>query len=132
MKRSTFVTAAALAFAVSAPLLGMTTAPAFAQDWADDADHEGNWHQDRRERLMDLLQERRDRRSEIMDMLRERRDRRAEIMDMLRERRDRREALADLIRERRGSEGECYFTTRSLSDENRDFLIIVRRRVCPD
>jgi hypothetical protein len=41
-----------------------------------------------------------------------------------------RERLADL---RRGREGEnCFFITRSIRDEDRDFFALVRRRVCRD
>jgi hypothetical protein len=45
-----------------------------------------------------------------------------------------RERIAERIAERRhgGEEGECYFLTRSLRDEDGDFLVIVRRRVCRD
>jgi len=35
-------------------------------------------------------------------------------------------------RRRGGEEGDCYFLTRSLRDEDGDFLVIVRRRVCRD
>lgn len=135
MKRLSFVTATALVLAASAPLLSMTIAPASAQEWADDegGDHGGDWRQDRREHLMDMLRERRDRRSELMDMLQERRDRRMDLVDLLRERRDRRDELLDLIRERRGfGEGQCFFSTRSLANEDRDFVIIVRRKICND
>jgi hypothetical protein len=41
-----------------------------------------------------------------------------------------RERFADL---RRGREGEnCFFITRSIRDEDRDFFALVRRRVCRD
>jgi hypothetical protein len=51
-----------------------------------------------------------------------------------------RERIAERIAERRhggeegrgGEAGECYFLTRSLRDEDGDFLVIVRRRVCRD
>ncbi|MGO4571447.1 hypothetical protein [Microvirga sp. 2TAF3] len=135
MKRLPFVAAIALAFAFSAPLIGVTASSASAQGWSDEdgGDGGGNWRQERRGQIMDMLQNRRDRRAELMDMLQNRRDRRAELMDMLQERGGRRGELLDLIRERRGlSQGGCYFVTRSLADEERDFVIMVRRRVCDD
>jgi hypothetical protein len=42
--------------------------------------------------------------------------------------------IAERIAERRrgGEEGDCYFLTRSLRDEDGDLLVLVRRRVCRD
>jgi hypothetical protein len=42
--------------------------------------------------------------------------------------------LAERLAERHGGGegGGCYFLTRSLSDEDRDFILIIRRRVCRD
>jgi hypothetical protein len=106
---------------------------------------------DRRDLLLDLLRERRDRRGELLDLLRERRDWRDEIMDLIGDRGDLRgrlrarvaerfgeDGLRGRLRERiaerlgAGDEGNCYFLTRSLRDEDRSLLVIVRRRVCRD
>jgi hypothetical protein len=107
---------------------------------------------DRRDMLLDLIQERRDRRDEVMDLLNERMDRRDELREFLRYhprlREHLRERLAsrwddedegdgdwrgrlrDRLAERRG--GDCYFLTRSLRNEDRSLLVVVRRRICRD
>jgi hypothetical protein len=50
-----------------------------------------------------------------------------------------RERLAERIAERRRGyerrgleEGECFFLTRSLRDEDGDVFVLIRRRVCPE
>jgi hypothetical protein len=45
-----------------------------------------------------------------------------------------RERTAEPLAERRGSgeEEDCYFLTRSLQDQDGDFVVLVRRRVCRD
>jgi hypothetical protein len=117
-----------------------------------------NWvrdHPDRRDMLIDLLQERRDRRAERMDRRERLRERvssrwdddedeslqgRGDLRDRLRERlSSRREDEEDgsrhgRLRERLAEKhgGNCYFLTRSLRDEDRTLLVVVRRRVCRD
>jgi hypothetical protein len=107
----------------------------------------------RRDTLRDLLGARMQRREELRDLISELRDSddglreriRGRVRERLRERfadegdedggghglRGRlRERLADV---RRGWDGEnCYFITRSIRDEDRDFFALVRRRVCRD
>ena len=125
------------------------------RDWVGD-------NPDRRDMLMNLLQNRRDRRAEVMDRRHDRMDRRdrlrerianrgdddedgswrdrGDLRDRLRERLSsrgdneedgsQRGRLRERLAERRG--GDCYLLTRSLRDEDRTLLVIVRRRVCPD
>jgi hypothetical protein len=127
------------------PVLYTTMTPAFAQE-RDDGD-EGISRSELRELLMDRLQRRQERRDELLGLLEERSERRSELMDLLRERSERRGKLLDLPadREREGrpgrlrrmmseseERGECLFLTRSLRDADGDFLILVRRRICPD
>lgn len=116
---------------------------------------------DRRDMLIDLLQERRERRADLMDRVDDRMDRRERLRERIssrwededggsRDRGDLRERLRERISsrgddeedgtlrgrlrerlaERRG--GTCYFLTRSLRDEDRTLLVVVRRRVCRD
>jgi hypothetical protein len=100
--------------------------------------------------LRDLLRDRIRTREDLQDLiadLRERQDMRGRMRERIgnwREREDDegeegwhgslRKRLAERMAERRhgGDEGECYFLTRSLRDEDGDFLVIVRRRVCGD
>jgi hypothetical protein len=85
--------------------------------------------QELRDRLMDLLEERSERRGKLLDLLKERSERRGELLDLLEERGrgGRLGRLRKLVAER----GECVFLTRSLRDADGDFLILVRRRICP-
>lgn len=108
---------------------------------------------DRREALMDLVRARAEARDDDWD----RGDLRERLREGLRERfaerhgedgwhrgfRERfagrfgedgwRHRLRERIAERRGGEeGDCYFLTRSLRDEDGDFLVVVRRRICRD
>jgi hypothetical protein len=151
MTRPSIIVASVLTLIAFPLLLGVTTTPASAQEqeqeWSE-SDLSGG---DLRDLLTDWVHERRDRRDMLMDLLQERRDRRAELMDRLHDRRDLRERLRERISnrwededddggwrgrlrerlaERRG--GNCYFLTRSLRDEDRSLLVIVRRRVCRD
>jgi hypothetical protein len=117
---------------------------------------------DRRDMLMDLLQERRDRRAELMDRVQDRSDQRDRLRERITSRLDddedgswrHRGDLRDRLRERTSSRfddgedgswrgrlrerlaetrgGNCYFLTRSLRDEDRTLLVVVRRRVCRD
>ena len=117
---------------------------------------------DRRDMLIDLLQERRDDRAELMDRLHDRMDRCDRLRERIssrwddeedgswRSRGDLRDRLRERISSRRGEEedgswrgrlrerlaerhgGNCYFLTRSLRDEDRTLLVVVRRRVCRD
>jgi hypothetical protein len=125
------------------------------RDWVGD-------NPDRRDMLMDLIQERRDRRAEHMDRLHDRMDRRDRLRERISSRWDDDEDgtwrgrgdLRDRLRERLSSRGEddedgsrrgrlrerlaetrggnCYILTRSLRDEDRTLLVVVRRRVCRD
>ncbi|MFL4990713.1 MAG: hypothetical protein ACJ8DV_05410 [Microvirga sp.] len=119
-----------------------------------------NWvrdRPDRRDMLMDLLEDRQDRRAETMDRMHDRMDRRDRLRERISNREDddedgswrdrlrerissrgydeeggsRRGRLRERLAERHGG-GDCYFLTRSLRDEDRTLLVIVRRRVCPD
>lgn len=57
------------------------------------------------------------------------------LRERLRERgRERlRERIGERFAERRGDDdGRCFFLTRVLRSEDRDFLVLVRRRVCRD
>jgi len=125
------------------------------RDWVRD-------NPDRRDMLLELLQNRRDRRAETMDRIHDRMDRRVRLREQISNREDDDEDgswrdrgdLRDRLRERISSRGydeeggslrgrlrerlaerrgeDCYFFTRSLRDEDRTLLVIVRRRVCPD
>jgi hypothetical protein len=149
MTRLPLITAAVLAIAASAPVVCTTTNPASAQGWHDEGWHDGGGEIDRDlgDLLRDRIQTREDMRDFIVDLLRDRPDLRARLRERIRDRRDRdeddndggwrsgmRERLAERIAERRhgGEEGECYFLTRSLRDEDGDFLVIIRRRICRD
>lgn len=143
MTRLPLVAAAVLAISASAPLICATTSPASAQGWRD-----RGWH-DRddmdgglRELLRDRIRTREDLRDFIGDVLRDREDLRGRLRERMGREEDEddggwrgrfRERLGERIAERRrGREGDCYFLTRSLRDEDGDFLIIVRRRMCRD
>jgi hypothetical protein len=145
MTRLSVIAAAVLAIAASAPVICATTSPASAQGWRD---RDGEMDRDLRDLLRDRIRTREDLRDLIADILRDR----AELRERLRERvghwRDRdednendmgwrsrlRERLAERMAEHHhgADEGECLFLTRSLRDEDGDFLIVVRRRVCRD
>jgi hypothetical protein len=149
MTRSSIIVASVFTILTLPPLVATMTTPASAQEseWSDSdmsdsnlRDLLGNWvrdRPDRRDMLMDLLQERRDRRAELMDRLRDRMDRRDRLRERISSRWDDddedespRGRLRERLAERHG--GNCYFLTRSLRDEDRTLLVIVRRRVCRD
>jgi hypothetical protein len=152
MTKLPVIATTALALFVSTPLLCTTATPASAHDWSDQDEGVSG---DLRDRLMDRLEARRERRELIRDLLQERRDRRDGMEDLLGDRGEARDRLRDRLRERlagdddnfrdrqrgrlreriaerRESRGECYFVTRSIRDEDGDFLAVVRRRVCRD
>jgi hypothetical protein len=155
MARLPVIAAAVFAVAASAPVICTTTNPASAQGWRDS---DGDMNRDLRDLLVDRIRSREDLRDFIKDVLEERggsrermhhwRDRededeggwrggRRERMGHWREDEDEgdwRGRLRERIAERRrgGEEGECYFLTRSLRDEDGDFLVLVSRRVCRD
>jgi ATP phosphoribosyltransferase regulatory subunit HisZ len=130
---------------VLAPAMLATATPSFALE-RNDADEEvGN--SDVRELLKNRLERRQELRDRLMELLEERSERRGKLLDLLQERSERRGELLDLLEERgRGGRlgqlrkllseqverGECLFLTRSLRDADGDFLILVRRRICPD
>jgi hypothetical protein len=137
MARLPVIAAAVLAIAASAPVICTTTSPASAQGWRD---KDGDMGRDLRDLLtnlrhliVDLIQDRQDSRGRLRERTSHWRDREEEEDDGgLRGRL--RERIAERIAERRrgGEEGDCYFLTRSLRDEDGDLLVIVRRRVCRD
>jgi hypothetical protein len=137
MARLPVIAAAVLAIAASAPVICTTTSPASAQGWRD---KDGDMGRDLRDLLtnlrhliVDLIQDRQDSRGRLRERTSHWRDREEEedeggLRGRLRER------IAERIagRRRGGEEGDCYFLTRSLRDEDGDLLVIVRRRVCRD
>jgi hypothetical protein len=147
MKRLTMLAAAASALLGSPPLLSTITTPALAQEWRES--HDEMRDQEMRDAFLDRLRVRRDLRDLVQDLLRSRSDR-DDMSDMFRHRA--RERLVDLregdedgdggfrgrLRERLAERihghdrDDCYFFTRSLRDQDGDFLIIVRRRICRD
>lgn len=143
MARLPVIAAAILAIAASAPVICTTTSPASAQGWRD---RDGDV--DLRDLLKDRIRTRQDLRDLIIDLIRDRQDLRGLVRERISQRRDReddgdddgglrgrlRERIAERIAERRrgGEEGDCYFLTRSLRDEDGDLLVIVRRRMCRD
>jgi hypothetical protein len=144
MARLPMIAAAVLAIAASAPVICTTTSPASAQGWRD---RDGDMDRDLRDLLMDRIRTRQDLRDLIVDLIHDRQDFRGRLRERISHWRDReeeeedggrrgglRERIAERIAERRrgGEEGDCYFLTRSLRDEDGDFLVIVRRRVCRD
>jgi hypothetical protein len=146
MARLPVIAAAVLAIAASAPVICTTTSPASAQGWRD---KDGDMDRDLRDLLKDRIGTRQDLRDLIVDLIQDRQDLRGRLRERISQRRDReeededgggglrgrlRERIAERIAERRhgGEEGDCYFLTRSLRDEDGDFLVIVRRRVCRD
>jgi len=142
---SAIVAAAVLAIAAAAPVICATASPASAQGWRD---RDGETDRDLRDFLRDRIRTREDLRDLIVDLLRDREELRGRLRDRMSRWRDRdeedenvmgrrnrlRERIAERIAERRlgGDEGDCYFLTRSLRDEDGDFLVIVRRRICRD
>jgi hypothetical protein len=146
MARLPVIAAAVLAIAASAPVICTTTSPASAQGWRD---KDGDMDRDLPDLLKDRIRTRQDLRDLIVDLIQDRQDLRGRLRERISQRRDReeededgggglrgrlRERIAERIAERRhgGEEGDCYFLTRSLRDEDGDFLVIVRRRVCRD
>ena len=140
MARLPVIAAAVLAIAASAPVICTTTSPASAQQWRDRA---GDMDRDRSDPLMDRVRTRQDLRDLIIDLMQDRQDLRGRLRERISHWRDREEEedggglrgrLRERIAERHrgGEEGDCYFLTRSLRDEDGDFLVIVRRRVCRD
>jgi hypothetical protein len=147
MKRLTVLAAAASALLGSPPLLAAITTPAFAQEWRESHDEISD--REMRDAFLDRLRVRQDIRDLLEDRLRSRMDR-DDISDMFRHRL--RERLADWRERDEDSDGgrrgrlrerlaerihghdrdDCYFFTRSLRDQDGDFLVIVRRRVCRD
>jgi hypothetical protein len=155
MTRPSILVAAVLTLIALPPLFSTMTAPAAAQEQegndselsdGDLRDLLRDWvggRPERRDMLIDLLQERRDRRADLMDRMHDRRDRRDRLRERIssswdddeedggwRDRGDVRGRLRERLAERHG--GNCYFLTRSLRDEDRTLLVIVRRRVCRD
>jgi hypothetical protein len=153
MTRLPIVAAAVLGIAASAPVICATTNPASAQGWRNTDDMDS----DLRDLLRDRIRTRQDLRDLIVDLLRDRQDLRSSLRGRigsscdederegglrgrLRERindwREREDEGEDGWRGRlhpRGLErGECLIITRSVRDEDRDFMVLVRRRVCPD
>lgn len=153
MIRLPIVAAAVLAIAASAPVVCVTTNPASAQGWRDSDE----MHRDLRDVLRDRIRTREDMRDLIVDLLRDRQDLRSRLRERISNCRDEDEdegGLRGRLRERisdwreredegedgrrgrlraRGLErGECLIVTRSVRDEDRDLLVLVRRRVCPD
>jgi hypothetical protein len=148
MGRLPVIAAAVLAIAASAPVICTTTSPASAQGWRD---RDGDTNRDLRDLLRDRIRTRQDLRDLIIDLMQDRQDLRGRLRERIGERiaerrrggeddddggwRERlRGRIAERIAERRrgGEEGDCYFLTRSLRDEDGDFLVVVRRRVCRD
>jgi hypothetical protein len=143
MTRLPVIAAAVLAIAASAPLMCTTTTPASAQGWRDS---DGDVGRDLRDLLKDRIRTRQDLRDLVRDLLEDRQELRGGLRERIRQWRDReedddgawrgrlRERIAERIAERRhgGDEGNCYFLTRSLRDEDGSLLVIVRRRVCRD
>jgi hypothetical protein len=139
MVRLPVIAAAVLAIAAPAPLICATTTPASAQEWHDGG-HDMNV--DLRDLLMDRIRTRQDLRDLIADLLQDRQDRRGFMREHMRQWHDRddqdeggwRERLRERVSERHhgGEEGECYFLTRTLRDEDGDLFVLVRRRICRD
>ncbi|MET0527261.1 MAG: hypothetical protein ABW003_02760 [Microvirga sp.] len=149
MARLSIIAASVLTVIALPPFLGAAiSSPASAQEreWSDSGSAIGDG--DLRDLLQDWVQGRADRRDMLMDLLQERRDRHSDLRGQLRERitsrldeeddnggYDRggwRSRLRERLAERRGGNGNCYFFTRSLRNEDGSLLVIVRRRVCRD
>jgi hypothetical protein len=148
MTRPSIIAASVLTLIASLPLVATVTTPVAAQEpeWSDSDMSNGDlrdllrdWvrdHPGRRDLLIDLLQQRRERRADLIDRLDDRMDRRERLRERISSRGDDEEdgtlrgRLRERLAERRG--GNCYFLTRSLRDEDRTLLVIVRRRVCRD
>ena len=132
MIRLPIVAAAVLAIAASAPVICATTNPASAQGWRDSDD----MNRDLRDLLRDRIQTQQDLRDLIVDLLHDRQDLRGRLRERINDWRQREDEGEDGWRGRlhaRGLErGECLIITRSVRDEDRDFMVLVRRRVCPD
>jgi hypothetical protein len=138
------IAAAVLAIAASAPVLSATTTPASADEWRD----RGAGSDDVRDLLRDRVRTRADLRDLISDLLRDRQDMRGNLRERIRSWRGEdededeggggsrgrlRERLTERMAERnRDEDSSCYFLTRSLRDEDGDFIIIIRRRICRD
>jgi hypothetical protein len=155
MTRSAILIASVLTLIGMPPLFAAIAGPASAQEqeWGNSVNgdmNDGNL----RDLLRDWARDRPDRRDMLMDMLEDRQDRRASRMERMHDRMDRREQrrerisnrwdddedgsrrgrlrerLAERLAERR--DGDCYFITRSLTNEDRSLIVVVRRRVCRD
>ena len=142
---SAIAAAAVLAITAAAPVICTTASPASAQEWRDGG---GEMDRDLRDFLRDRIRTREDLRDLIADILRDREELRGRLRERIGRWRDRdeddendmgwrhplHERLAERIAERRhgDDEGECFFLTRSLRDEDGDFFVIVRRRICRD
>jgi hypothetical protein len=151
MTRSSILIASVLTLIGMPPLLAAIAGPASAQEqeWGNNDNGDMN-DVDLRDLLRDWAGDRPDRRDLLMDMLENRQDRRADRMERMHDRMDRREQrrerisnrwdddedgsrrgrLRERLAERR--DGDCYFLTRSLTNEDRSLIIVVRRRVCRD
>src|SRR3984893_13053985 len=144
MARLPVIAAAVLAIAASAPVICTTTSPASAEGWRD---RDGDVDRDLRDLLKDRIRTRQDLRDLIIDLMQDRQDLRGRLRERGSHWRDReededdgglrgrlRERVAERMAERRrgGEEGDCYFLTRSLRDEDGELLVIVRRRVGRD
>jgi hypothetical protein len=88
--------------------------------------------QDLRDLVIDLIHDRQDLRSRPRERISHWRDEEEE--DGGGWRGPLRERIAERVAERRrgDEEGDCYFLTRSLQDEDGDLVVVVRRRVCRD
>jgi hypothetical protein len=123
MTRSAIVIASVLTLIGMPSLFVAIAGPASAQEqeWGN-SDNDDMNDGSLRDLLRDWARDRPDRRDMLMEMLEDRQDRRANQMERMHDR----ERLA----ERR--DGDCYFLTRSLTNEDRSLIIVVRRRVCRD
>jgi hypothetical protein len=148
MTRSSIIVASVFTLIALPSFVATMPTPASAQEleWSDSDMSDGNlrdllrnWvgdNPDRRDMLIDLLQNRRDRRAETMDRMHDRMGRRDRLREGISNRWDDDEdgnlrgRLRERLAERRG--GDCYLLTRSLRDEERTLLVVVRRRVCRD
>jgi hypothetical protein len=153
MIRLPIVAAAVLAIAASAPVICATTNPASAQGWRDSDDMD----RDLRDLLRDRIRTQEDLRDIIVDLLHDRPDLRGRLRERISDWRDEDEGEGGLRGRLRGrindwheregegeggwrgrlharglERGECLIITRSVRDEDRDFMVLVRRRVCPD
>lgn len=153
MARLPVIAAAVLAIAASAPMTCVTATPVSAEGWRDrdfEMDREDlrdlpndriRTRQDLRDLIIDLMRDREGLRGRLRERIDNWRDDdeegwRGRLRERINDRREREDEGEDGWRGRlrgRGLErGECLIITRSVRDEDRDFMVLVRRRVCPD